>query len=102
MLTVSPIVVYSSRCAEPMFPAITGPLFSPIPILNSSLTPRSLIHSLNAGQPNGEHLAGGGQGAVGVVGLLDRRAEHRHRSRRPMKEIRVPLCSITAAVISSW
>ncbi len=33
---------------------------------------------VEAGQAHGQHLAGGGERAVGVVGLDDRRSEHRH------------------------
>ena len=35
VLVVSPSAVYSTRCSEPMLPAMTGPLLTPTPITKS-------------------------------------------------------------------
>ena len=46
VFVVSPIAVYSTRSAEPTFPAITGPLFSPTPISKLCSKPCSPSHAL--------------------------------------------------------
>ena len=78
VFVVSPIAVYSRRRSEPTLPETTMPVFRPMPILKPSLTSCSRSHAFHLGSRSREHLARGRERAVGVVGLLDRRAEHGH------------------------
>ena len=77
VFVVSPSAVYSRRRSEPTWPDITWPLLRPMPILKPSCRPscaQPLVEALEAV----EHVARGGQRAVGVVVLRQRRAEHGH------------------------
>ena len=76
VFVVSPIVVYSMRRSLPTLPAITGPEFSPMPIVKSA-PPRSRSQALTSSERRPGHLLRGRQRAVGVVDLLGRRAERR-------------------------
>ena len=77
VLVVSPSAVYSSRRSEPTWPDITGPVLRPMPILKPSCMSVSRSHWLKPSR-RVEHVARGGERAVGVVGLLERRAEDGH------------------------
>ena len=78
MLVVSPTAAYSSRRSEPTLPDMTGPLHTPMPMENGSPIPRSATQRVELRQPLAQHLARGRDGPVGVVVLLERRAEDRH------------------------
>ena len=74
--TVSPTTVYSRRSSEPSSAAAAGPLDSPMPSSKGgrpALLPAS-VH-LALGRVHGQRRR---HGPVGVVGLRERRAEHRH------------------------
>ena len=77
VLVVSPSAVYSTRCSEPMLPAITGPLLRPTPIANAWSWPCSASHELKCCR-RGPIISGRRERAVCVVGLLDRRSKHGH------------------------
>ncbi len=78
VLVVSPIAVYSMRRFEPTCPDITGPLLRPIPIAKPLAHPLLGHPLVEARQAHVEHLARRGECAVGVVVLLERRAEDGH------------------------
>ena len=78
VFVVSPIAVYSRRRSEPTLPGHDLPLFRPMPIPKPSLVPLLAEPGVEARQALREHLPRGGDGAVGVVGLLERRAEDGH------------------------
>ena len=71
VLVVSPRAVYSTRCSEPTLPAITGPLLRPTPIANPLFVALLGEPRVEARQARPDHLARGGQRAVGVVVLLE-------------------------------
>ena len=79
VFVVSPTVVYSSRRSDPTVPDTIGPLLRPMPTqaVAETLLPQP---SVEPRQARMEHLAGCGQGAIGVVRHLDRRSENGHDS----------------------
>ena len=77
VLVVSPSAVYSSRRSEPTLPDITGPGVEADAHLEAVVQVALAQPLVEALEPV-EHVARGGERAVGVVGLLERRAEDGH------------------------
>ena len=78
VLVVSPIAVYSTRCAEPTLPAITGPAVEADAHAEAGLVALLVEPGVEALQARAHHLARRDERPIGVVGLVDRRAEDGH------------------------